>query len=79
MPDGLAPISAGQTVGGGEYGASRSYGRHLGWDYAVPDGTQVVLRNGARIISKKPSDNGDMLTIALPDGRRFTFLHGKAS
>lgn len=79
LPQGVVPVSSGVTVNGGKFGAGRDYGAHNGWDYAVPDGTQVVLRNGARIISKKPSDNGDMLTIALPDGRRFTFLHGKAS
>jgi hypothetical protein len=79
MDGGLAPLSKGVTVPGGEFGAGRSYGRHLGWDYAVPAGTPVVLKNGARVISKKPSEHGDVLTIATPDGRRFTFLHGKAS
>jgi hypothetical protein len=79
MDSGLAPLSKGVTVPGGEFGAGRSYGRHLGWDYAVPAGTPVVLKNGARVISKKPSEHGDVLTIATPDGRRFTFLHGTAS
>jgi hypothetical protein len=79
MANGLVPLSSGVTAPGGEFGASRSYGRHLGWDYAVPAGTPVVLKNGARVISKKPSEHGDVLTIATPDGRRFTFLHGTAS
>ena len=79
MGSGLVPLSSGVTVDGGRFGAPRSYGRHLGWDYAVPDGTPVVLKNGARVISKRPSEHGDVLTIAIPDGRRFTFLHGKAS
>lgn len=78
LPTGIVPISAGVTVAGGRFGASRSYGSHNGWDYAVPDGTPVVLRNGARVISKRPTENGDLVTIAIPDGRRFTFLHGKA-
>lgn len=78
LPQGLVPLSSGVTVAGGRFGAPRSYGSHNGWDYAVPDGTPVVLKNGARVISKRPSEHGDVLTIALPDGRRFTFLHGKA-
>jgi hypothetical protein len=79
LPSGIVPLSTGVTVDGGEFGAAREYGRHLGWDYAVPEGTPVVLKNGARVISKKPSQHGDVLTIAIPDGRRFTFIHGKAS
>ena len=74
----VAPLSAGVTVAGGEFGARRSYGSHNGWDYAMPSETPVVLRNGARVISKRPSEHGDVLVIGLPDGRRFTFLHGKA-
>lgn len=79
MPQGIVPLSTGITVPDGRFGAPRNYGPHLGWDYAVPDGTPVVLRNGARVISKRPSEHGDVLTVAIPDGRRFTFLHGKAS
>ena len=74
----VVPLSAGVTVAGGEFGARRSSGSHNGWDYAMPSGTPVVLRNGARVISKRPSEHGDVLVIGLPDGRRFTFLHGKA-
>ena len=74
----VVPLSVGVTVKGGEFGAQRSYGSHNGWDYAMPVGTPVVLRNGARVVSKRPSEHGDVLTIGLPDGRRFTFLHGKA-
>lgn len=74
----VAPLSAGVTAAGGEFGARRSYGSHNGWDYAMPSETPVVLRNGARVISKRPSEHGDVLVIGLPDGRRFTFLHGKA-
>lgn len=76
--NGLQPLSSGVTVAGGRFGAPRSYGQHLGWDYAVPEGTPVVLRNGARYIAKRSTEHGDQLTVALPDGRRFSFLHGKA-
>ena len=74
----VVPLSVGVTVAGGEFGARRSYGSHNGWDYAMPVGTPVVLKNGARVVSKRPSEHGDVLTIGLPDGRRFTFLHGTA-
>jgi hypothetical protein len=77
-PKGLKPLSSGVTVNGGQFGAPRNYGPHLGWDYAVPEGTPVVLRNGARYIAKRATEHGDQLTVALPDGRRFSFLHGKA-
>jgi hypothetical protein len=77
-PKGLKPLSAGVTVPGGRFGAARSYGSHNGWDYAVDAGTPVVLRNGARMIASRRTEHGDQLTIALPDGRRFNFLHGTA-
>jgi muramidase (phage lysozyme) len=79
LPTGIVPLSAGTTIKGGEFGALRDYGSHSGRDYAVPLDTPVILRNGARVISKKSSEHGDVLTIATPDGRRFTFLHGTAS
>ena len=75
--EGIIPVSAGVTVSGGEFGAARDYGKHLGWDYAMPAGTPVVLRNGARRISSVRTEHGEKLTIGLPDGRRFTFLHGE--
>jgi hypothetical protein len=77
--NGLMPISRGVTVKGGEFGASRWYGSHNGWDYAIDEGTPVVLKGGARVISKRPSQYGDVLTIGLPDGRRFNIIHGKAT
>ena len=75
---GVIPVSAGVTVKGGEFGAPRSYGPHSGWDYAMPQGTKVVLRGGAWIVGKTKTDYGDRLTIALPDGRRFNIIHGTA-
>ena len=75
---GVIPVSAGVTVDGGEFGAPRSYGAHSGWDYAMPQGTKVILKNGAWIVGKVKTDYGDRLTIALPDGRRFNIIHGTA-
>ena len=77
--EGFQPLSAGVTVNGGEFGASRNYGEHRGWDYAMPAGTPVVLKGGARIVGvEKNTGHGDRLTIGLPDGRQFEILHGKA-
>lgn len=77
---GLLPVSSGVTVDGGQFGASRDGGArvHTGWDYAMPQGTKVVLRNGAWVVGKVKTDYGDKLTIALPDGRRFNIIHGNA-
>lgn len=50
-----------------------------GRDYGLYNGTKIYLTGGARVISNRPSVHGDVLTIKLPDGRMFTFLHGKAS
>jgi hypothetical protein len=72
------PVSTGQTVNGGEFGASRDGGArvHTGWDYALPEGTPVYLKNGAYVVRKQKTDWGTKLTIALPDGRTVNFLHG---
>ena len=77
--EGFQPLSTGVTVAGGEFGAARSYGEHRGWDYAMPKGTPVVLKNGAKVVAiQKDTGHGDRLTIGLPDGRQFEILHGKA-
>lgn len=49
----------------------------FGHDYAAERGSQVFLKNGARVVdSFKGDQNTDHLIIELPDGRRFQFLHG---
>lgn len=82
QPNGsIIPVSAGITVPNGEFYAPRA-GRphHGGWDYAMPSGTDVVLKNGARVIHvAKGTEVGDILTIGLPNGRRFKIIHGKAT
>jgi hypothetical protein len=49
-----------------------------GIDYGTAKGSKVFLQNGARIVSKTRTEHGDKLVIQLPDGRRFSFLHGKS-
>ena len=76
---GWMPVSAGPTVNGGEFGASRDGGNrsHTGWDYAFPEGAQVRLKNGARVVGKRETAWGTQLSIALRDGRTVQFLLGK--
>jgi len=49
-----------------------------GIDYPTAMGSQIFLQNGARIVSKAPTAWGTKVVIQLPDGRRFSFLHGKS-
>ena len=62
-------------------GVGDNYDQHVargshGIDYGTHSGTKVSLKNGAKVVSSQPSPHGDILTIELPDGRQFTFLHG---
>ena len=50
-----------------------------GIDYGLYSGTKIYLQNGARIVSRDRTEHGDKLVIQLPDGRRFSFLHGTAT
>jgi murein DD-endopeptidase MepM/ murein hydrolase activator NlpD len=69
------PLSAVQVTDG--FDAHVARGSH-GIDYAAPAGTPVLLSGGARVVSRASTEHGDKLVIQLPDGRRFSFLHGKA-
>ena len=48
-----------------------------GIDVGTYEGTEVYLKNGARHVSNYETEHGTLTTIELPDGRQFTFLHGK--
>jgi len=48
-----------------------------GIDYGTYSGSKVYLRGGARVVGSKRTEHGDKLTIQLPNGQRYTFLHGK--
>ena len=50
-----------------------------GIDYGLYSGSKVYLQNGARVVSRARTEHGDKLVIQLPDGRRFSFLHGRAA
>ena len=65
-------------------GIGDNFDEHLargshGIDYGTHSGTGVYLKNGAKVVSKQKSAHGDILTIQLPNGKQYTFLHGKAN
>jgi len=65
-------------------GRGDSFDQHVargshGIDYPTAKGTKLFIKNGARIVSKTSTVHGDKVVIQLPDGRRFSFLHGKAT
>lgn len=72
------PLSRGVTVPGGEFGASRSYGKHNGWDYAFGGGARLQLRNGAQWVGNVPGTaHGDKASFRTPDGTTYSILHGR--
>ena len=48
-----------------------------GIDVGTYEGTEVYLKGGAKHVSNYDTEHGTLTTIQLPDGRQFTFLHGK--
>ena len=50
-----------------------------GIDYGSAKNSKVYVKNGAKVISSVDSGgNGDLVTIELPTGKQYTFLHGRA-
>jgi hypothetical protein len=74
----LGRVPLGQTPITGTFASHTARGSH-GIDYGLYSGTKVYVRNGARVVSKTSTVHGDKVVIQLPDGRRFSFLHGKAT
>jgi hypothetical protein len=65
-------------------GRGDNFDQHLargshGIDYPTAKGSKLFIKNGARVVSKTSTVHGDKVVIQLPDGRRFSFLHGKAT
>lgn len=59
--------------------ASHTNRNSHGRDYGTYSGTPVYLKNGATVVSNTPGGgNGDYLVIELPNGERYSFLHGTA-
>lgn len=65
-------------------GIGDSWDQHVargshGIDYGIHEGTEISITNGAKVISNTPSEHGDYLVIELPNGDRYSFLHGKGA
>jgi hypothetical protein len=52
-----------------------------GIDYGTASGSRVYLKNGAKVIHKGDSGdgNGDIVIIQLPNGQKYSFLHGRSA
>ena len=73
---GVVPLS--QVPITGSFAEHTARGSH-GIDYGLYSGTKIYAKNGARLIGTTPSEHGDVVTIQLPDGKQYTFLHGTAA
>ncbi len=70
------PLSSGITVPGGEFGASRSYGSHKGWDYAFGGQAALTMKGGAQFMDTQKTAHGDATAFMTPDGQVYQILHG---
>jgi len=50
-----------------------------GIDYPTANGSKVFLKGGARVVGSQSTAWGDKLTIQLPNGKKYTFLHGRSA
>jgi hypothetical protein len=56
----------------------RRRGSH-GIDYGTYSGSRVYLKNGAKVTGSVKTEHGDKVTIKLPNGQQYTFLHGRSA
>ena len=62
----------------GNFNSHTRRGSH-GRDYGTYSGSKLYLKNGAKVVSNTPTVHGDYMVIRLPDGREFSFLHGRGT
>ena len=62
----------------GDFNSHTRRGSH-GRDYGTYSGSKLYLKNGAKVVSNTPTVHGDYMVIRLPDGREFSFLHGRGT
>ena len=73
---GRVPLSkVGTSDGQAEH---RARGSH-GIDYRTYSGTKVYLKGGAKVVGSTRTEHGDKVTIQLPNGQKYTFLHGRSA
>lgn len=58
-----------------EHNARNSHGI----DYGSASGSKVYVKNGATVVGSVPTEHGDKVTIQLPTGKQYTFLHGNSA
>ena len=76
-PDlGRVPLSRVRETG--DWNSHTSRGSH-GRDYGTAEGSALHLKNGAKVVSNSGSEHGDYMVIELPNGQRYSFLHGTAA
>jgi hypothetical protein len=71
----LGRVPLGQTPITGDFDSHTVRGSH-GIDYGLYSGTKVFTKNGAKVVNTQASEHGDVVTIELPNGQQYTFLHG---
>tara|TARA_R100001443_G_scaffold3759_1_gene11631 strand:+ start:5118 stop:8303 length:3186 start_codon:yes stop_codon:yes gene_type:complete len=61
-----------------KFTAPRSWrnGMHLGWDYPTAEGSILRLKGGARLVGGYQTEFGYKAIIEIPNGSRYSFLHG---
>ena len=74
----LGRVPLGQVPITGDFASHTVRGSH-GIDYGTHSGSKIYLKNGAKVVGTTPSEHGDVLTIELPDGSRYTMLHGTSA
>lgn len=74
----LGRVPLGKVPETGDWNSHTRRGSH-GRDYGTYSGSKLFLKNGAKVVSNTPTVHGDYMVIRLPDGREFSFLHGKKS
>lgn len=61
----------------GDFASHTQRGSH-GIDYGTYSGSEIYVKNGAEVVGSVPTEHGDKVTIELPTGKQYTFLHGRA-
>ena len=78
-PDlGRVPLSRVRETGDWNSHVNRANPSH-GRDYGTAEGSALHLTNGAKVVSNAGTEHGDYLVIELPNGQRYSFLHGTAA
>lgn len=62
----------------GDFASHTQRGSH-GIDYGTYSGSKIYVKNGATVVGSVPTEHGDKVTIQLPTGKQYTFLHGNSA